>query len=92
MALREGRVVAYVSSVTGWPLNHGVAEGEDDMKALLSAAGGAVEEPLALLVPLRTGLFRWCLQEGFRLVKPMNLMALGDYREPKGSWFPSVLY
>ena len=27
-----------------------------------------------------------------RLVKPMNLMALGDYQEPSGAWFPSVLY
>jgi hypothetical protein len=25
-------------------------------------------------------------------VKPMNLMALGEYQEPRGSWFPSVLY
>ena len=32
------------------------------------------------------------LEEGLRLQKPMNLMAVGDYREPRGSWFPSVLY
>jgi len=51
-----------------------------------------VEEPLAFLVPLRTGLLRWGLEEGLRLVKPMNLMALGEYQEPRGSWFPSVLY
>ena len=49
-------------------------------------------EPLAFLVPLRTGLFRWGLEEGLRLVKPMNLMALGEYQEPRGSWFPSVIY
>jgi predicted N-acetyltransferase YhbS len=92
VARRDGRVVGYASSVTLWPMNHGVAESEDDMKALLLGAAAEVEEPLALLVPLRTGLFRWCLQEGLRLVKPMNLMALGDYREPTGSWSPSVLY
>jgi hypothetical protein len=51
-----------------------------------------VEEPLAFLVPLRAGLLRWCLEEGLRLQKPMNLMAIGDYREPQGSWFPSVIY
>jgi GNAT superfamily N-acetyltransferase len=92
VAMRDGRIVAYASSVTFWPLNHGVAEGEDDMTALLKAAAAAVEEPLAFLVPLRTGLFRWCLEEGLRLVKPMNLMALGEYREPRGAWLPSVLY
>jgi len=92
VARRDGRIVAYASSVTFWPLNHGVAESEDDMTALLQAAAAAVEEPLAFLVPLRTGLFRWCLEEGLRLVKPMNLMARGEYREPRGSWLPSVLY
>jgi hypothetical protein len=35
---------------------------------------------------------RWGLEEGLRLVKPMNLMAVGDYHEPRGSWFPSVLH
>jgi GNAT superfamily N-acetyltransferase len=92
VAVRDGRIAAYASAVTFWPLNHGVAESEDDMKALLRGAAVAVEEPLAFLVPLRTGLFRWCLQEGLRLVKPLNLMAIGEYQEPRGSWFPSVLY
>jgi len=92
VARRDGRVVAYASTVTFWPMNHGVAESEDDMKGLLLGAAAAIEEPIALLVPLRSGLFRWCLEEGLRLVKPMNLMAFGDYREPQGAWFPSVLY
>jgi hypothetical protein len=92
VAVRDGRITAYATSVTFWPMNHGVAETEDDMKALLQGAGEAVEQALGLLVPLRSGLFRWCLEEGLRLVKPMNLMALGDYQEPRGAWFPSVLY
>jgi hypothetical protein len=92
VAARDGRIAAYASSVTFWPMNHGVAESEDDMKALLRGAAAAVEGPLAFLVPLRTGLFRWCLEERLRLVKPMNLMAIGEYPEPRGSWFPSVLY
>ena len=92
VAVRDGRLAAYASSVTFWPMNHGVAASEDDMKALLMGAAAVVEEPLAFLVPLRTGLFRWGLEEGLRLVKPMNLMALGEYQEPRGSWFPSVLY
>ena len=92
VAVRDGSVVAYASSVTFWPLNHGVAESDDDMQALLLGAAAAVEAPIAFLVPLRSGLFRWSLAEGLRLVKPMNVMALGEYQEPKGSWFPSVLY
>jgi hypothetical protein len=73
-------------------MNHGVAESEEEMKAPLLGAGGEVGEPIAYLTPLRSGLFRWSLQQGLRSVKPMNLMALGAYREPRGSWFPSVLY
>ena len=92
VAVRDGRIAAYTSSITFWPMNHGVAEREDDMKAVLRGAAAVVEEPLAFLVPLRTSLFRWALEEGLRLVKPMNLMALGEYQEPRGSWFPSVLY
>ena len=92
VAVRDGRLVAYASAVTFWPMNHGVAESEDDMKALLGGAAAAVEDPLAFLVPLRSGLFRWGLGEGLRLVKPMNLMTMGEYHAPRAAWFPSVLY
>jgi GNAT superfamily N-acetyltransferase len=91
-AERNGRIVAYVSGVAFWTVSHGVAESEDDMRALLLGAVAATGEPLSFLVPLRSSLVGWCLQEGLRLLKPMNLMALGAYQEPSGSWFPSVLY
>ena len=51
-----------------------------------------MDERLSFLVPLRGGLFRWCLAEGLRLVKPLNLMAQGRYQDPTGSWFPAVRY
>jgi GNAT superfamily N-acetyltransferase len=92
VALRDSRIVAYASAVTFWPMNHGVSETAADMEALLVGAAASIDEPLAFLVPLRSALFRWSLEQGLRLVKPMNVMALGDYREPQGSWFPSVLY
>ena len=92
VAVRDGRITAYSTSVSFWPMNHGVAETEDDMRALLLGAAAATGEPLAFLVPLRSPLFRWSLTEGLRLVKPMNVMAMGEYQEPRGSWFPSVLY
>jgi GNAT superfamily N-acetyltransferase len=92
VALREGRIVAYASTLTFWPMAHGVAESEEDMEALLAGAAATLEEPISLLVPLRSGLFPWCLETGLRAVQPMNVMSLGEYREPSGSWFPSVLY
>jgi GNAT superfamily N-acetyltransferase len=92
VAERDGRIVAYATTVTFWPMAHGVAESDEEMKALLLGAAAAVGEPLAFLVPLRSGLFAWGLQEGLRLIKPMNVMAIGAYQEPKGSWFPNVLY
>jgi hypothetical protein len=91
-AVRDGRVTAYATAVTFWPMAYGVAETDDDMKALLLGAAAVVEDPIALLVPLESALFRWCLEQGLRGVKPMNVMALGAYQDPRGSWFPSVLY
>ena len=92
VAVRDGRVTAYASSIVFWPMNHGVAESAEDMQALLLGAAAAVDEPIAFLAPLRSGLFNWSLGAGLRAVKPMNVMALGEYQEPRGSWFPSVLY
>jgi GNAT superfamily N-acetyltransferase len=92
VALRDGRVSAYATTLTFWPMAHGVAETDEDMQALLRGVAAAADDPLAILVPLRSGLFHWCLAERLRSLKPMNLMTLGSYQEPRGSWFPSVLY
>jgi GNAT superfamily N-acetyltransferase len=92
VALRDGDVAAYATAFTFWPMAHGVAETDEDMQALLRGAAAALDEPLALLVPQRSRLFAWCLGEGLRSVKPMNLMTLGFYQQPRGTWFPSVLY
>jgi GNAT superfamily N-acetyltransferase len=92
VALRDGRVSAYATTLTFWPMAHGVADTDEDMQALLRGVAAAVDDPLAMLVPLRSALFHWCLDEGLRSLKPMNLMTLGAYQEPRGSWFSSVLY
>jgi hypothetical protein len=92
VALRDGGVVAYATALTFWPMAHGVADTDEDMQALVLGAAAALGEPVAMLVPMRSGLFAWCLGEGLRSVKPMNLMTLGFYQEPRGAWFPSVLY
>ena len=91
---REGRITGYLTAPTFWLANHGVAEAKADMAALLAgAAAAASPEPVSFLLPVRqAGLFRWCLSPGCGSVKPMTLMAMGEYREPERCWFPSVLY
>lgn len=93
VAVRGGRVTAYASAPGFWPLNHAVAETDEDMKALLAGAAAVTGAPLSLLLPTRqAALFRWCLGSGLRVVKPMTLMAMGEYHEPRGSFYPSVGY
>jgi len=93
VALRGGSVTAYVTAPGFWPLNHAVAETEEDMQALLAGAAAATGQPLSFLLPTRqAGLLRWCLKEGLRVVKPMTLMTTGEYREPRGSYLTSVGY
>jgi hypothetical protein len=75
-----------------WTMNHGVGETEDDLIALLRGASAALDGPISLLVPRRSGVFGRCLAEGLRSVKPMNLIVSGTYQEPRGAWFPNVLY
>ena len=77
-----------------WVLNHAVAETEEDMQMLLIGATNlSPGRPLSFLLPTRqTSLFRWCLKRGMRVVKPLTLMAMGEYHEPRGCYLPSVGY
>jgi hypothetical protein len=66
---------------------------EEDMKACCFGAANMNSDPLSLLLPVRQArLFRWCLDQGFRAVLPMTLMAMGKYQEPDGCYIPSILY
>jgi hypothetical protein len=88
---RHGRVVAYASGPEFFVLNHGVAETQLDLQELLLGAAMQNDKPLSMLVPTRrSDLFRWCISEGLRVMKPMTLMSMGDYREPAGAFYPSV--
>ena len=90
---RDGRITAYMSSIAAWHMNHGVAETDEDMQNLLLGASQQAVAPIALLLPVRqANLHRWALRSGLRMVKPLTLMAMGKYREPQGSFFPSVMY
>jgi GNAT superfamily N-acetyltransferase len=89
----EGRITGYLSAATFWLMNHGVAETEQDMRELIAGAASMSSEPVSFLLPTRqASFFRWCLGEGMRVVKPTALMTMGIYQEPRGCYFPSVLY
>ena len=93
VAVRGGRITAYISAPLFWPLNHAVAETEADMRALLTGVANQCAEPLSLIVPTRQAtLFRWCLKNGMKAIKPMTLMSMGEYHEPRGCYLPSVGY
>lgn len=93
VAEREGRIVGYMSAPVSWQLNHSVAETEEDLKDLIAGAGEIAGGTVRFLLPTRrSDLFRFCLRAGMRVVMPLSLMVLGDYREPTGAYTPSVLY
>ena len=90
---RNGKIVGYAAAPNVWQMNHAVAETNEDMQNLLAGAGTQTKQPLSFLLPARGGdLFRWCLGKKMKVVKPMNLMAMGAYQEPRGAFLPSVLY
>jgi len=47
--------------------------------------------PPGVLVPATNhSLVKWCLDSGLKINQSMNLMTLGEYEEPVGSWFSSI--
>ena len=93
VAERDGRITAYMTAPTFWLANHGVAETDSDMQALIVGAAAASDQPLSFLLPTRQAvLFRWCLEQGMKALKPMTLMTIGEYRAPNGCYMPSVFY
>lgn len=72
----------------GW---HAVAEGDDDLQALIASAEAFVS--LGILVPSRNArLLGWCLDNGLKLVQQSTLMTVGLYNQPQGAWLPSIVY
>jgi len=92
-AIRSGQVCAYLAAPTNWLANHGVAETDEDMGALVVGAARMANRPLSFLLPVRrSALLRWCLTHGFRSSRPMTLMTIGEYCEPQKPYCPSVTY
>ena len=89
VAERGGRIVAYATLI-GFS-GHTVGESNADVQALITNADAFLGP--GILVPTRNaGLFRWCLDNGLRVVQPMTLMTMGLYNEPAGAYLPSILY
>jgi Acetyltransferase (GNAT) family len=89
VAERDGRITAYATLVGFY--GYMVGESNADVQALIANAD-AFAGP-GILVPTRNaGLFRWCLENGLRVMQPMTLMTSGFYQEPAGSFLPSILY
>jgi GNAT superfamily N-acetyltransferase len=85
----DGRITGYATSIGFF--GHAVGEATEDVKALIAAAE-TFPGP-GFLAPVRNfDLFRWCLEQGPRVVQPMTLMSYGLYNEPQGGFLPSVLY
>jgi predicted N-acetyltransferase YhbS len=92
VACKQGQIVAYTCAVSAFA--HSLAETEADIQALLLGVGASNSEAdVSFHLPVRyASLFRWCLQEGLRALKPLAVMALGEYRQPQGCYFPSFVY
>jgi GNAT superfamily N-acetyltransferase len=86
---RGGRITGY-ATVIGF-FGHAVAEGNDDLKALIAAAP-SFAGPGFLLPSRNAEVFRWCLANGLKVVQPLSLMSIGFYNEPAGAFLPSILY
>ena len=99
-SIKQGiaRVVLQGDKITGYScglayFNHSVGFTNDDLKALISSATDNYYGGPGILIPSRnTQLFRWCLNNGLRLVQQLTLMTIGLYSEPAGSYMPSILY
>jgi hypothetical protein len=85
-----GRITGYATDIALFA--HAVGETNQEIIALI-ASGSDLSSKRGILVPTRNGeLFRWCLNNGLRLVQQMTLMTIGLYNEPSGVYLPSVLY
>ena len=86
---RHERITGYATVLAF--LGHAVAETNLDLQALIASAESFAGP--GIIVPTRNSdLFRWCLENGLRVVQPMTLMTLGLYNEPAGAHLPSVLF
>jgi predicted N-acetyltransferase YhbS len=89
VAEHNGWVTAYASAIGFF--GHAVGRTNYDLQALIASVPSFLGP--GIIVPTRNAaLFRWCLENGLKVVEPMTLMTIGLYNEPTGAYLPSVLY
>ncbi len=82
-------ITGYATSIGFF--GHALGKSNEDLKALIGAATSFRGQ--GFLLPTRNSqLFRWCLQQGLRVVEPMTLMSFGSYDRPTGAFLPSILF
>lgn len=86
---QNGRITGYTTGISF--LGHAVGESNEDLKALIGAAT-EFQGPGFLLPTRNSEVFRWCLENGLRVVQPMTLMSKGLYNEPRGAFLPGIIY
>ena len=84
-----GRITGYATMIGFFA--HAVAESNRGLQALIGAAQ-TFPGPGFLLPTRNHEVFKWCLDNGLRLVMQMTLMSTGVYTEPTGAYLPSILY
>lgn len=83
-----GRITGYTTGV-GF-VGHGVGDTNEDLKALIVSADELTGP--GILIPTSNGeLFRWCLENGLRVVQQMILMDTHPSGPPSGAHWPAVL-
>jgi predicted N-acetyltransferase YhbS len=84
----NGQITGYTTGV-GF-VGHGVGETNEDLKALIASADGFTGP--GILIPTGNGeLFRWCLENGLRVVQQMTLMDTQPSGPTNGVYWPAVL-
>jgi len=86
---REGRITGYATALAF--SGHATAETNLDLEALIASVD-SFAGPGILVPSQNSGLFRWGLANGLRVVQPLTLMSVGLYNEPAGAWLPSILF
>jgi GNAT superfamily N-acetyltransferase len=84
----DGRITGYTTGV-GFA-GHGVGESNEDLKAMIAS----VEQfagPSILVPTTNSELFRWCLDNGLRVVQQMTLMDTSSSGRLSGAYWPSIL-
>ncbi len=82
------RITGYTTGV-GF-VGHGVGESNEDLKSLIASVDEFAGP--GILIPTSNGeLFRWCLENGLRVVQQTILMDTAPSGPPNGSYWPSVL-